>query len=82
MSWYSRTFYLSAPSSSPCQTTVNLQILEEVVVLLGVPKATLSDRGMNFLSHLMHVICALLGTKKLNNILPTILNAMEGSIKH
>jgi len=41
-------------------------LVEEVVPFCGVPEALLSDRGANLLSHLMHDVCELLGTKKLN----------------
>ena len=38
-------------------------LVEEIVPFFGVPEALLSDRGTNLLSHL---ICALLGIRKLN----------------
>ena len=41
-------------------------LVEEVVPFFGVPKALLSDRGTNLLSHLMLDLCELLGVKKLN----------------
>ena len=41
-------------------------LVEEVVPLVGVPEALLSDRGRNLLSHLMLEVCSLLGVKKLN----------------
>ena len=34
--------------------------------MFGIPEALLSDRGANFLSHLMQDVCKLLGIKKLN----------------
>ena len=41
-------------------------LTEEVIPLFGVPEALLSDRGANFLSHLMQDVCSLLGITKLN----------------
>ena len=41
-------------------------LVTEVVPLFGVPKALLSDRGANLLSHLMMDVCRLLGIQKLN----------------
>ena len=42
--------------------------IEEVVAIVGVPEALLSDHGTNLLSHLMQDVCKLLGTAKLNTI--------------
>ena len=41
-------------------------IAEEVVPLFGVPGGLLSDRGTNFLSHLVLDLCRMLGITKLN----------------
>ena len=41
-------------------------LVEEVVPVIGVPEALLSDRGTNLLSHLMRDVCELLGVAKLN----------------
>ena len=41
-------------------------LVEEIIPFCGVPKALLSDRGTNVLSHLVRDVCELLGTKKLN----------------
>ena len=41
-------------------------LVDEVVPFFGVPEALLSDRGTNFLSHLMKDMCNLLGIEKLN----------------
>ncbi len=43
-------------------------IVEEVVPMVGVPEALLSNRGTNLLSHLMRDVCELLGIEKLNTI--------------
>ena len=40
--------------------------MEEIIPFFGVPEALLSDQGKNLLSNLMHDVCDLLGTKKLN----------------
>lgn len=49
------------------KTTRIVKILvEEVIPVIGVPEALLSDRGTNLLSHLMKDVCALLGIDKLN----------------
>ena len=52
----------------PDQKAVRLVKLltEEVIPLFGVPKALLSDRGTNLMSHLMLDICKKLGIRKLN----------------
>ena len=41
-------------------------LCEEIVPMLGVPEALLSDRGANLLSHLMLDVCSLLGIEKMN----------------
>ena len=41
-------------------------VAEEVFPLFGVPNALLSDRGANFLAHVMQDVCELLGIRKLN----------------
>lgn len=41
-------------------------LCEEVVPVISVPEALLSDRGANLLSHLMDDVCKLLGIQKLN----------------
>lgn len=40
--------------------------MDKLIPVFGVPEAILSDRGANFLSHLMMDICELLGIHKLN----------------
>ena len=52
----------------PDQKTTRLVELltKEVVPFFGVPEALLSDRGTNFLLHLMTDVCAKLGITKLN----------------
>jgi len=52
----------------PDQTTHRIVkiLVEEVVPLIGVPEALLSDRGTNLLSHLMTDVYKLLDTDKLN----------------
>ena len=52
----------------PDQKTIRLSrlLIEEVIPLFGVPKALLSDRGTNLLSHLMQDLYKMLGIKKLN----------------
>ena len=47
-------------------TTLAKLLVEEVVPVIGVPEALLSDRGTNLLSHLMRDVCKLLGVAKLN----------------
>ena len=47
-------------------TTLAKLLVEEVVPVIGVPEALLSDRGTNLLSHLMRDVCELLGVAKLN----------------
>ena len=46
-------------------------LAEEVIPLVGVPEALLSDRGSNLLSHLMQDVCEMLGIKKLHYRLPS-----------
>ena len=41
-------------------------LAEEIVPVIGVPDALLSDRGTNLLFHLMQDVCQLLGVTKLN----------------
>ena len=41
-------------------------LVKEFIPMFGVPEALLSDRGTNFLSHLMLDVCKLLSIKKLN----------------
>ena len=41
-------------------------LTEEVVPVVGVPEALLSDRGTNLLAHVMQDTCELLGITKLN----------------
>ena len=48
------------------KATTLAKLLVEVVPVIGVPEALLSDRGMNLLSHLMRDVCELLGVAKLN----------------
>ena len=43
-------------------------LCEEIVPFFGVPKALLTNRGTNFLSHLMRDVCPLLGTEKRNTM--------------
>ena len=47
-------------------TTLAKLLVEEVVPVIGVPEALLSDRGTNLLSHLMRDVCELLGVAKLS----------------
>ena len=47
-------------------TRVARILVEEVIPVIGVPEALLSDRGTNLLSHLMQDICRLLGIEKYN----------------
>ena len=47
-------------------TRIARVLVEEVIPFFGVPKALLSDRGTNLLSHLMKDLCEILGIKKLN----------------
>lgn len=47
-------------------TTLVKLLVEEVIPMIGVPEALLSDRGTNLLSHLMRDTCQLLGVDKLN----------------
>ena len=42
------------------------QLAEEVIPLVGVPEALLSDKGTNLLSHLMQDVWEMLGIVKLN----------------
>ena len=41
-------------------------LCEEIVQLFGVPESLLTDKGANFLSHLVLDVCSLLGIQKLN----------------
>ena len=41
-------------------------LVNEVETFCGVPDALLSDHGTNLLSHLITVVCRILGTKKVN----------------
>ena len=52
----------------PNQKAIRLVELltKEVIPLFGVPKALLSDRGTNLLSHVMSDVCVRLGIVKLN----------------
>ena len=43
-----------------------MALVEQIVILFGVPEALLSDRGTDLLSVLMQNVCKLLGVKKLN----------------
>lgn len=54
--------------AAPDQKAIRLVRLlaEEIVPMIGVPDALLSDRGTNLLSHLMQDVCQLLGVTKLN----------------
>lgn len=54
--------------ATPDQKTERIARLltEEVVPWFGVPESLLSDRGTNFLSHLMQDLCKMLGITKLN----------------
>ena len=53
---------------APDQKSIRIAKLlaEEIVPMFGVPKALLSDRGTNLLSHLMKEVYELLGITKLN----------------
>jgi len=52
----------------PDQKTIRSSrlLVEEVIPLFVVPKALLSDRGTNLLSHLMQDLCKMLDIKKLH----------------
>ncbi len=54
------------PMPNQKTTRVVRILVEEVIPLIGVPKALLSDRGTNLLSHLMMDVCQLLGIQKLS----------------
>ena len=41
-------------------------LVNDVMPLIGIPEALLSDRGTNLLSYIMKDVCSLLGIKKLN----------------
>ena len=41
-------------------------LVEEVIPVIGMPEALLSDRGTNLMSHLIGDICSLLGIHKLS----------------
>ena len=73
-------FLSKFPLVLPVPDQKSLQIakllVEEVVPLFGVPKALLSDRGANLLSHLMKEICAALEVKKLNVTAYTLCRVM------
>ena len=47
-------------------TTLARLLVEEVVPIIGVPEALLSDCGTNLLSRLMTDVCNLVGVEKLN----------------
>ena len=53
---------------APDQKAIRIVCLlaEEIIPVIGVPDALLSDRGTNLLSHLMQDVCQLLGMTKLN----------------
>ena len=53
---------------TPDQKAIRIARLlaEEVVPVIGVPEALLSDRGTNLLAHVMLDVCSLLGITKLN----------------
>ena len=53
---------------APDQKAIRLArlVAEEVLPQFGVPDAILSDRGANFLAHVMEDVCQLLGTTRLN----------------
>ena len=52
----------------PDQKAIQLPhlLVEEVIPLIGVPEALLSDRDTNLLSHLIKDFCKMLGIQKLN----------------
>ena len=54
------------PTKYQKATTLAKLLVEEVVPLIGVPEALLSDWGTNLQSHLMRDVCKLLGVAKLN----------------
>ena len=47
-------------------TTLAKLLVEEVIPIIGIPEALLSDCGTNLLSHLMMDVCQMLGVNKLN----------------
>ena len=52
---------------APDQKAIRIvRLLEEIVPVIGVPDALLSDHGTNLLSHLMQDVCQLLGVTKLS----------------
>ena len=54
------------PAPNQKARRVTRLLCEEVVQMFGVPKALLTDRGANLLSHLVQDVCVLLGIEKLN----------------
>lgn len=60
-------YFTKWPMVYPIPDQKIAQILfEDIILMIGVPEALLSDRGANLLSHLMMEVCQLLGIKKLN----------------
>ena len=57
-------FVFPVPDRKPVR--IARLLAEEVIPLVGVPEALLSDRGTNLLSHLMWDVCKMLGIVKLN----------------
>ena len=54
------------PTSDQKVKRIARLLVEEIIPFFSVPKALLSDRGTNLLSHLMKDACKLLGIEKLN----------------
>jgi hypothetical protein len=47
--------------------TTAIFVFEEIICKLGMPRAIISDKGVNFQSKLLEELCKLLGIKKLNS---------------
>ena len=66
MQWCSKITCQNGPLYYQKAITLAKLIVEEVIPIIGVPEALLSDRGTNLMSHLVQDVCDLLGTKKLH----------------
>jgi hypothetical protein len=65
MDYFTKWPEVFAASSQTAETIARL-FVEHVVTRHGVPERLLSDRGPNFLSHLVTEVCKLLGSSKVN----------------